>query len=447
MGDLDLWKLLKEDAVRQACGLCGRPRACVSVERVAEEVDPVFREHVQLGETIRTFAGPDDEKGGWEQQGDEPTLLLQEIIGCDIDLANAIAEVLGEEEWYDVKDGGEPFYDDSSNYVYAPDFTHEHFAVWRSFQNRIKYNRRYLDSEVQSCLEDLFTEFPEEWTARDDGPSQEYAPGSLEIYRARKASSLGDVRTIFRNPDEELAPPPVSSRTAGRLNAAGIGVFYGGLSSEVCVAEMKPSLGGYVVVGRFEVIETIRVLDLTAFDRHPPSGSLFRPGYNEERLRWRFLQSFHQEITQPIPPGSESIEYVPTQVIAEYLHAHLGFDGVIYRSAQVGVTDSDIEEPPATPPELRNLALFGADGLIEGLEGEHEEADPTGDRELERFLGGWENTTRDERNVRSTPVLKRYDSPPQVLRVRKIEYDTVPHYVSQLAPDSSPTLGDHDVDF
>jgi RES domain len=361
-----LWAAVRDQAERRTCKTCGNRRISAPLAVVADQVDSVFREHVQIGETYKAF-GLDDDRGWWQQQGDEPSLLLQEIVGCDVDLADALVQALSESEWWVVRDGGDPFYDEGSSYVYAPDGLHEHHYVWQGFQEGVKYRSRFLDPEVQRELEELFTDFPAEWTAWEDGPVHGYAVGALSVYRARAASTEDEVREILRSAEAELGPPPRDRRRAGRLNAEGIGVFYGGFSDEVCIAEMRPSLASYVVVGRFELVRPIKVLDLTAFDRHRPMGSLFRPGFNEERLRWRFLQAFHWRITEPVQPDSEAMEYVPTQVIAEYLHRVLGFDGLVYRSAQVGVTgheDSD-EDPPPTPQELRNLALFNSEGLIE----------------------------------------------------------------------------------
>lgn len=368
--------------------------------------------------------GSDDDKGAWEQQGDEPELLMQEIVDCRYELAEALVDVLGEDEWHLVRDGGDPFYDSSSSYVYAPEARHEHHEVWNEFQARVKFERRYLDREIEAALAELFTDFPEEWTKRPDGPVQEISPGDITIFRARAGLNEDEVRKIVGDPDRELGPPPKHERSAGRLNAAGIGVFYGGLSSDVSVAEMRPPLGTYVVVGEFEVIRPFKVFDLTAFDRHPPSGSLFRPGYGDERRRWGFLQSFHWEVTQPVRPGAEPLEYVPTQVIAEYLHTQLEFDGVIYRSAQVGVVDLADEELLTTPSELRNIALFGTNRLVDDgqeIEGEHQSLDDLG-----TFLG---EPTLDQ-SLRRKPLLRRCGRRPDVRMVREIRYRTSREFLS-----------------
>lgn len=426
-----LWDRVRSDAERSKCAICRRRRLCAPLARIADEVDAIFRANVELGETRKVFRG-DDERGAWEQEGDELELLMQEVVGCDIELANALIDVLAEDEWYIIKDGGDLFYDSTSNYVYAADPPHEHHEVWRDFHNRVKYGGRFLDEEARRALDELLTDFPDQWATRDDGPDQTHKPASLNVFRARSASTPAEARQILADPRTALGPPPRRSRSAGRLNAHGIGVFYGGLSEDVCIAELRPSLASYVVVGQFDLIQPVRLLDLTAFDRHVPSGSLFRPGYADERLRWQFLRSFHLSITQPVQPGSEVLQYVPTQVIGEYLYAALGYDGVVYRSAQVGAADGG--DMSAAPLELRNLALFGADGLVE--ETNRAEADEPVEKEVEPFLVDFPSYVTPPSPSRSAPLLRYVEGSASVYEVSRIRYEWERTYIGDAQPSS-----------
>lgn len=435
--DPHLWTQAADEPSRGVCDFCGAKGPCVTVAILAAVIDPVYRENVHIGETTRVFA-MDDDNDGWEQKGEDPLFIVQELTGLDVDIAEAVVEVLSEGDWSSVVDGGDALYDMASNYEYTPSYPHEHHEVWNTFQKRVKHRRRYLDRSLELSLNEIFSDFPVEWIERADGPVQHHGAGGLRIFRARAAADLSHVRAILADPHAQLGPPPRDSRAAGRLNAAGIGVFYGGLSSDVCVAETRPFLGSYAVVAEFEQIDTIKVLDLTAFDRHPPSGSLFRPGYADERDRWRFLQSFHWRITQPVKPGTESLEYVPTQVVAEYLHSVLGFDALIYRSAQVGIHDDEEEDPGETPLGLRNIVFFGASGLLEPAAAP-EPVENT-DALHTRFLG----IVRDEEPARGTPVLRFSRVAPTVLRVTRITYESTWEYVS-LRDDSDIRGEDSDV--
>lgn len=77
VSDRHLWALLEHSAVRGTCESCGHQQPCTSVEQLAEEIDPVYRENVQIGETHRVF-GPDGDDW-WEQQGESPSFIIHDI--------------------------------------------------------------------------------------------------------------------------------------------------------------------------------------------------------------------------------------------------------------------------------------------------------------------------------------------------------------------------------
>jgi hypothetical protein len=61
--------------------------------------------------------------------------------------------------------------------------------------------------------------------------------------------------------------PPPSRRRAGRMNAAGIAVFYGATEKDSAVAEFRPAVDSLISVAAFRVHRPIHVLDLTRFTR------------------------------------------------------------------------------------------------------------------------------------------------------------------------------------
>jgi hypothetical protein len=153
--------------------------------------------------------------------------------------------------------------------------------------------------------------------------------------------------------------------TAGRMNPEGISVFYGAVTQATAVSESRPSVGALAVVGEFHIPSPLRLLDLSRI-REQFTGSLFAPNYVDRAARCRFLEGFHARIARPVLPHEEQIEYLPTQAVAEYVHAILGFDGILYASVQLG----EVEKPEPshyvtvvdlTDKELaqHNVVLFG----------------------------------------------------------------------------------------
>ena len=72
--------------------------------------------------------------------------------------------------------------------------------------------------------------------------------------------------------------------------------------------------------------------------------SHFDPEYSVRKGRTAFLRRFVREISQPVMPDDEALEYLPTQVVAEYLSqkAEPRFDGIIYPSSQMGGSGENV---------------------------------------------------------------------------------------------------------
>lgn len=126
------------------------------------------------------------------------------------------------------------------------------------------------------------------------------------------------------------------------MNAAGIAVFYGATEKETAVAELRPAVGSLISMAAFRVHRPIYVLDLTRFTRAGRQLDIFAKNQMVRATQWAFMQSFASEISEPILPGDEHLEYVPAQVVAEYLTntsvrwrgSDVTPDAIIFRSAQ-----------------------------------------------------------------------------------------------------------------
>ncbi|MCR5881216.1 RES family NAD+ phosphorylase [Phenylobacterium sp. J367] len=130
---------------------------------------------------------------------------------------------------------------------------------------------------------------------------------------------------IAANIAADLGPPPERKRRAGRLNPAGVIGFYGAFDLETCVAELRPAVGAIVVAAEFAITEPICVLDTTLFEAKAKEADLYAKNAQARAAQWNFMQSFMLEIAQPISPGDEHLDYLPTQAVAEYLNKHHRF--------------------------------------------------------------------------------------------------------------------------
>lgn len=188
------------------------------------------------------------------------------------------------------------------------------------------------------------------------------------MQRARAVGSLNVAREWADDPARSLGPPPRHLRNAGRMNAAGIGALYAAFDDPTCLAELRPLVGGLVCLASFRLRRPVHVLDFTKFERPGRNIDIFAKNYAARTTQWAFMQNFQQEISTPILPDDTHLEYVPTQVVAEFLTtfsiqyrgAEQRIEGLVYRSAQ--------------RPGGRNVVLFGEAGQVVGG---HDAAQPS----------------------------------------------------------------------
>ena len=159
------------------------------------------------------------------------------------------------------------------------------------------------------------------------------------------------------------------------MNAEGISTFYGALDVETCVAELRPMVHGCVVVGTFKFLHPMTVLDLRLIDNAAPKLSWFDPEFSEKHAAGAFIRNLHDIMRVPVFPEADALEYLPTQVIAEYLASN-DVDGVLYVSSLI-----DREKPDEEGGLVRlrdvddegvNLVLFARSSLVMGVPDEVE---------------------------------------------------------------------------
>jgi hypothetical protein len=138
-------------------------------------------------------------------------------------------------------------------------------------------------------------------------------PAGSSIYRAR----IKKTEKEFNH--EDLTSPPARLSRNSRMNPAGIPFFYGAMNPETCIHEVRPDLGETVVVGEFELIRNLPILNLSI--EIESRRSIFDPEYffdYEEHFK-PFLLHFVTDFARPIRKMDAEIDYVPTQVFTEFI--------------------------------------------------------------------------------------------------------------------------------
>lgn len=348
-------------------GVVGQCKYCqssqnptINFDDLAEQVHSVLEEHFQM--TSPEPEGASDllaaKFGHWEQSGEPVTYAIMNLIDSSEDLAEDIRDYLSEK--YDPYGKDAMFdpcaYDSDTHYEESKIDTYEFQESWSSFRKEVLSRSRFFNPKAKSALDHLFQGIATLVTHDGDPVVRVFTQEDL-IYRARVAKTEKEVETILKSAPDSLGPPPSEYASGGRMNAEGISVFYGATDIETCIAEVRAPVGSYVVSGRFLPLRDLRILDLTRLEKVFIQGSLFDHNHSESLSRVHFLKRLQAELSQPVIPGSESRDYLPTQVVAEYLgtHPEMNLDGVMFSSSQIS---NGVGEDAPENDGGKNVVLF-----------------------------------------------------------------------------------------
>lgn len=213
--------------------------------------------------------------------------------------------------------------------------------AWNNFREKVKHETRFL-----------FLSIPEQSSPDpDEFTTSETLEKLVDIIQSRGA--LTDIqagRIFYRgrmvdSPESAgydastLGSPPPTRASANRMSPAGISMFYGCDDIPTVAAEIgSHTAKRFAVIGAFETTRPLQMVNLSALPCIP---SLFDPEQREHYYELRFLHQFARDLIEPVVlDGREHIDYVPTQVVTEYIRwlPALAVDGILFTSAQNGGT-------------------------------------------------------------------------------------------------------------
>ena len=209
---------------------------------------------------------------------------------------------------------------------------------WRSLANLLKAEARLFSPKAAENLASFF-DCIGELEAReghplilDAGPRTDFPT----LYRARVFQSDDKLKAALTRPDIHLGSPPVPSAAAGRMNARGILAFYGANNQKVAVAEVRPPVGSRIAVAQFEIIRTLRLLDVTALGDVRITEGLADCGLAGRMEGAVFLRLLRSRLTRPAMPDDDGSEYLATEAMVHFLATEVSapIDGIIFPSVQ-----------------------------------------------------------------------------------------------------------------
>jgi hypothetical protein len=325
-----LARLIADRAERTTCSYCDR----VEDEAFAAPIDDLIE---RIAEGLQEeWGNADDEGVGWDHGYVGITYDSWDLVydECSLNHDKLIADVvaaLPDHSWA------------QRDYYRLRPHLRMRFG-WEYFGNIVKHRRRFF-----------FADYAE----KGDVDDPDYiAPGAMleligdAIRSADLVRELPAGTMIWRvrshGVDEapstacELGATPAHLiKGSGRMSPAGVPLFYGALDEETAVIEARhanPTADAYTL-GTFRLLRAAQIVDLA----EPPSvPSVFETG---ERRHMRqphiFLTAFAADVSKPFERDDRvHIEYVPTQIVTEWLRTRFDpgggkrVDAVVYGSAR-----------------------------------------------------------------------------------------------------------------
>jgi hypothetical protein len=188
---------------------------------------------------------------------------------------------------------------------------------WQVFARYVKEEARYLflrtgrakdpDSEVVDPAEML----DELGTSIVHGGLIRQLPAGHRLCRARQHDP-GEILVT----SAALGSPPAGGPWANRMSPPGISMFYAAEDLDTAVAEIRPTRSPRcATVGSWTTARPLAYLDLVGVT----VPSIFDTDARHQRPWLRFLRLFADEVAKPVTPDAGPVDYVPTQIVTEYV--------------------------------------------------------------------------------------------------------------------------------
>lgn len=335
------------------CSYCGEKEPCISILDASIIIESVFDRHFQRAAMEPNFYQSmmlRDKEMSYDFEPDgEPTIFaIMNLANIPERAAHDIQRVLYEKhtDWDSQVAGEMTPFDDELHYEESQIDDASWHRQWYEFEQSLKTETRFFNRRGEELLKRIFDGLEDLKTNNGGGLIVAGGPDSKYeyLFRARAFQDEDQLKEAMIHPDRLLGPPPARVARAGRMNAHGVSVFYGATIPKVAIAEVRPPVGSRVLVGPFRIIRPLRLLNLTALKELRRSGSLFDKSFSDFLERANFLRSFTDHMSIPVMPDRETLDYLPTQAVADFLATdeNLLLDGIIFPSVQSGFAGENV---------------------------------------------------------------------------------------------------------
>jgi hypothetical protein len=203
------------------------------------------------------------------------------------------------------------------------------FGKWSGFCENVKHKARYFDHEEFKVKEylDKFIPFFE---------IVQTSSYISRVYRARIIHSETTKQEIIQDCKNKLGKVPedkLKNTQNNRFSPIGISYGYYSFDEKTILQEVRVNINDEVAIGEFQLDSNLKILDFRNKSllkyKNPFDDKFSIDVYCGEE----FILDFLFDISKSISKSDTALEYVPTQILSEYIWS-LEYHGFIFDSSQ-----------------------------------------------------------------------------------------------------------------
>ncbi|MFY7728165.1 MAG: HEPN-associated N-terminal domain-containing protein [Flavobacterium sp.] len=317
---------IKSNGVRGKCSYCNKFKNIVelsfALELIVVGIDYLFEDP-----NDSRYYDKDSEYGFDGNIMNFHSLWYDDLLNLNINnsqLAEDIYRYLNNDSLYCYKN---EFYSESDDLL----------DLWSTFKDTVKYKARFVFH-----YEDVFKKSYHFFNPVDVLDNVQhyiqrlnlftFLPANSKLFRTRQHQK----KTEIKSAEDITSVPKEYSKTNGRMNPAGISMFYCSQDKELTVKEVvdfKSMKNKFYTTAIFRNVNDLKLVDLSNLPHLP---SIFDAERSDDIQVLYFLRNFVRDISMPVEEDTLIVEYIPTQIVTEYIRFNpvLKVDGIIYPSAK-----------------------------------------------------------------------------------------------------------------
>jgi len=309
------------------CHYCNQKRKVVKLGRITD--------YMQLGidnfyDDAANWMSYNSQEGGYQGTTYSNYDIITELIETDTwNITTDIISLIEDKAWADRYEGiGDP----ADNSVYDWEYFKEiilHKSRFLFFNDYVS-NEYYFQRNASDILKEIGRYLTELGLV-------ELLPKRIKIFRSRQHGEKDNITELCKI----VSPPIKNAIFPNRFSPAGISMMYSGFSKETAIAEtlnLSDRERNFITTAEFETVRYIYVIN---FNRLPSLPSIFDTTKIDKYFIIAFIKRLVRDFTKGISKdGMEHIEYIPTQVVTEYIRYKFNsrrknkIEGLIYSSSK-----------------------------------------------------------------------------------------------------------------